>query len=101
MCVCVCASLQAKWLRALNQAVEQQVVMGDRVGVGGVPAAARSASYTFTREGRLKDATYSGRWLTATPHGRSVTHTGVCGSLVAEQLEHRASHQKVAGTIPG
>ncbi|XP_067111205.1 alsin isoform X2 [Osmerus mordax] len=61
---------KAKWLRALNQAVEQQVVMGDRVGVGGVPAVARSASYTFTREGRLKDATYSGRWLTATPHGR-------------------------------
>lgn len=61
---------KAKWLRALNQAVEQQVLMGDRVGVGGAPAVSRSASYTFTRDGRLKDASYSGRWLAAKPHGR-------------------------------
>ena len=56
-------------------------VAGGGAGVGRDPALARSASYTFTRDGRLKDATYSGRWLTATPHGRSVTHTHGSPSL--------------------
>ncbi|XP_056144962.1 alsin-like isoform X2 [Lampris incognitus] len=62
-----------KWLHALNQAVEHALGgggQGSSPRVTGVPAVSRSASYTFTGEGRLKDAHYSGGWLAGKIHGR-------------------------------
>ncbi|KAG7239896.1 hypothetical protein INR49_028296 [Caranx melampygus] len=59
-----------KWLRSLNQAVDQ--VQGG-VGQGsspGVAAMSRTASYVFTGEGRFKDAHYNGGWLAGRVHGR-------------------------------
>lgn len=39
------------------------------------PPISRTASYTFYKEGRLKDATYDGRWLSGKPNGRLDVHT--------------------------
>ncbi|KAM3862238.1 alsin-like [Diretmus argenteus] len=61
-----------KWLRFLNQAVDQALSNGGQglsPGVMGV-AVSRSASYTFTGEGRMKDAQYTGGWLAGRVHGR-------------------------------
>uniref|UniRef100_A0AAY5KZJ2 VPS9 domain-containing protein n=1 Tax=Esox lucius TaxID=8010 RepID=A0AAY5KZJ2_ESOLU len=60
--------LQARWLRAMNQAVEA-VLMGEDSGAG-VPADSRTASYVFSKDLLLKDASYSGRWLSGKPHGK-------------------------------
>ncbi|KAK6315502.1 hypothetical protein J4Q44_G00150310 [Coregonus suidteri] len=59
---------KAKWLRAINQAVEV-VLTGEGSGAG-VPAVSRTASYVFCKDLRLKDASYSGRWLSGKPHGK-------------------------------
>nr|XP_020470120.1 alsin-like [Monopterus albus] len=59
-----------KWLQSLNQAVDQVLGGG---GQGSSPvqtAMSRTASYTFTGEGRFKDAQYTGCWLAGRPHGR-------------------------------
>ncbi|KAG5830049.1 hypothetical protein ANANG_G00318820, partial [Anguilla anguilla] len=71
-----------KWLRAINQAVDQAL---SGAGGGGaaaapgssVPTAARApisrtASYTFYKDSRLKEATYEGRWLAGKPHGKGI-----------------------------
>ncbi|XP_039613756.1 alsin [Polypterus senegalus] len=70
---------KAKWLRAINQAVEQALIgcPDEPVpGPGGLsrpePPMSRSAKYTFYKDSRLKDATYEGRWLTGKPYGRGV-----------------------------
>lgn len=34
------------------------------------PPICRSSTYTFYKDGRLKEATYEGRWLAGKPHGR-------------------------------
>lgn len=39
------------------------------------PPISRTASYTFYKEGRLKDVTYEGRWLSGKPNGRLDVHT--------------------------
>uniref|UniRef100_A0A6Q2ZNB4 Alsin Rho guanine nucleotide exchange factor ALS2 b n=1 Tax=Esox lucius TaxID=8010 RepID=A0A6Q2ZNB4_ESOLU len=59
---------KARWLRAMNQAVEA-VLMGEDSGAG-VPADSRTASYVFSKDLLLKDASYSGRWLSGKPHGK-------------------------------
>lgn len=69
MYVCVCS--QTKWLRSINQAVDQAL---SGAGQKLEPPASRTASYTFYKEGRLKEATYEGRWLVGKPHGRSDTN---------------------------
>ncbi|KAM8904610.1 alsin isoform 2-T2 [Spinachia spinachia] len=60
---------KTKWLRCINQAV-------DRALSGPVqkaePPAPRTASYTFYKDGRLKEATYEGSWLNGKPDGRGV-----------------------------
>uniref|UniRef100_A0A665SZJ7 VPS9 domain-containing protein n=1 Tax=Echeneis naucrates TaxID=173247 RepID=A0A665SZJ7_ECHNA len=60
---------KAKWLRSINQTVEQALS-------GAVqdlePPVSRSASYTFYKDGRLKEARYEGRWLAGKPNGRGV-----------------------------
>ncbi|XP_030636935.1 alsin [Chanos chanos] len=69
---------KAKWLRSINQAVEQALA-----GVGSDmtpptsgavqradPPISRTASYTFYKDSRFKEATYEGRWLAGKPHGR-------------------------------
>uniref|UniRef100_A0AAZ3SA89 Uncharacterized protein n=1 Tax=Oncorhynchus tshawytscha TaxID=74940 RepID=A0AAZ3SA89_ONCTS len=61
---------KAKWLRAINQAVEA-VLTGEGSGPG-VPAVSRTASYIFYKDLRLKDASYSGRWLSGKPHGKGI-----------------------------
>uniref|UniRef100_A0A3B5MUK6 Alsin Rho guanine nucleotide exchange factor ALS2 b n=1 Tax=Xiphophorus couchianus TaxID=32473 RepID=A0A3B5MUK6_9TELE len=64
---------KTKWLRAINQAVDQ-ALSGAGQDAGGPasksdPPISRTASYTFYKDGRLKDATYEGRWLAGKPHG--------------------------------
>ncbi|XP_061082643.1 alsin isoform X1 [Conger conger] len=71
---------KGKWLRAINQAVEQALSgggMGEGRGPGTPPKrpdppVSRTASYTFYKDSRLRDATYEGRWLTGKPHGRGM-----------------------------
>ncbi|XP_028277552.1 alsin isoform X2 [Parambassis ranga] len=69
---------KAKWLRSLNQAVEQALSGAgqDTASLGSgqksEPPISRTASYTFYKEGRFKEATYEGRWLTGKPNGRGV-----------------------------
>ncbi|XP_051872178.1 alsin isoform X4 [Pristis pectinata] len=70
---------KTKWLRAINQAVDQALSgVSDNMalGLGGVmrvePPISRTASYTFYKDPRLKEATYEGRWLAGKPHGKGV-----------------------------
>uniref|UniRef100_A0A672T1L5 Alsin Rho guanine nucleotide exchange factor ALS2 n=1 Tax=Sinocyclocheilus grahami TaxID=75366 RepID=A0A672T1L5_SINGR len=59
---------KAKWLRSINQAVEQALRVTQRAD----PPISRTASYTFYKDSRLKEATYEGRWVSGKPHGRGV-----------------------------
>ncbi|XP_059199040.1 alsin-like isoform X2 [Centropristis striata] len=59
-----------KWLRSLNQAVDQMLGGAGQGSSPGVTAMSRTASYTFTGEGRFKDAQYTGGWLAGRVHGR-------------------------------
>ncbi|XP_040003965.1 alsin-like isoform X1 [Xiphias gladius] len=59
-----------KWLRSLNQAVDQVLGGGGKGSSPGMTAMSRTASYTFTGEGRFKDAQYTGGWLAGRVHGR-------------------------------
>ncbi|XP_072539652.1 alsin [Salminus brasiliensis] len=69
-------SEKAKWLRAINQAVEQALSGAGSDTSGTAPRAdppiSRTASYTFYKDSRLKEVTYEGRWLAGKPHGRGV-----------------------------
>uniref|UniRef100_UPI0037E9340C alsin-like isoform X2 n=1 Tax=Semicossyphus pulcher TaxID=241346 RepID=UPI0037E9340C len=59
-----------KWLRSLNQAVDQVLGGGGQGSSPGSTAMSRTASYMFTGEGRFKDAQYTGGWLAGHVHGR-------------------------------
>ncbi|XP_041806349.1 alsin-like isoform X4 [Chelmon rostratus] len=59
-----------KWLRSINQAVDQVLGGGGQGSSPGVMGMSRTASYTFTGEGRFKDAKYTGGWLAGRVHGR-------------------------------
>uniref|UniRef100_A0A671WV43 Alsin Rho guanine nucleotide exchange factor ALS2 n=1 Tax=Sparus aurata TaxID=8175 RepID=A0A671WV43_SPAAU len=61
---------QNKWLRSLNQALDQVLGGGGQGSSPGVMGMSRTASYTFTGEGRFKDAQYTGGWLAGRVHGR-------------------------------
>ncbi|XP_035377796.1 alsin isoform X4 [Electrophorus electricus] len=68
---------KGKWLRAINQAVDHVLGLGQNGQVispsgsqRAEPPVSRTATYTFTKEGRLKEATYNGRWLSGKPHGK-------------------------------
>ncbi|KAL7865516.1 hypothetical protein SRHO_G00107630 [Serrasalmus rhombeus] len=70
---------KGKWLKAINQAVDDVLGVGlDRRGLNlsssqrVEPPVSRTATYTFKKESRLKDATYSGRWLSGKPHGKGM-----------------------------
>ncbi|XP_056286802.1 alsin isoform X2 [Pseudoliparis swirei] len=75
---------KTKWLRSINQAVEQALSGGAQDGGapgGGAPGgsalkpdppASRTASHTFYKDGRLKEATYEGRWVAGKPDGSGV-----------------------------
>lgn len=71
---------KAKWLRSINQAVDQALSGAGQdpapVSPGSgqklEPPVSRTASYTFYKDGRLKEATYEGRWLNGKPNGRGV-----------------------------
>lgn len=71
---------KAKWLCSINQAVDQALSGAgqDTASVSSgsgqklEPPISRMASYTFYKDGRLKDATYEGRWLAGKPNGRGV-----------------------------
>ncbi|XP_062417476.1 alsin isoform X2 [Pungitius pungitius] len=65
---------KTKWLRSINQAVERALSGLPPVGPGqrAEPPASRTASYTFYKDGRLKEATYDGSWLNGKPDGRGV-----------------------------
>ncbi|KAI4831598.1 hypothetical protein KUCAC02_001134 [Chaenocephalus aceratus] len=66
---------KAKWLRSINQAVEQALggAGQDTASIGSgssqktEPPVSRTASYTFCKEGRLKEAKYGGHWLSGKP----------------------------------
>uniref|UniRef100_A0A673I9E5 Alsin-like n=1 Tax=Sinocyclocheilus rhinocerous TaxID=307959 RepID=A0A673I9E5_9TELE len=58
---------KGKWLRAINQAIEDVLALGlngrtrvSRSSQKGDPPVSRTSTYTFSKEGRLKDATYEG-----------------------------------------
>uniref|UniRef100_A0A3Q3KU11 Alsin Rho guanine nucleotide exchange factor ALS2 a n=1 Tax=Labrus bergylta TaxID=56723 RepID=A0A3Q3KU11_9LABR len=78
LCVCLSLplflylslSLQNKWLRSLNQAMDQVVGGGGQGSSPGLTAMSRTASYVFTGEGWFKDAQYTGAWLAGRVHGR-------------------------------
>uniref|UniRef100_A0A8C2BMX5 Alsin Rho guanine nucleotide exchange factor ALS2 b n=1 Tax=Cyprinus carpio TaxID=7962 RepID=A0A8C2BMX5_CYPCA len=59
---------KAKWLRSIKQAVEQALGVTQRAD----PPISRTASYTFYKDSRLKEATYEGRWVSGKPHGQGV-----------------------------
>ncbi|XP_026151072.1 alsin-like isoform X2 [Mastacembelus armatus] len=59
-----------KWLQSLNQAVDQVLGGGVQSSSPVLTAMSRTASYTFTGEGRFKDAQYTGGWLAGRIHGR-------------------------------
>ncbi|XP_054638404.1 alsin isoform X2 [Dunckerocampus dactyliophorus] len=61
---------KTKWIHCINQAVDQALDLGE--GQKFEPPISRSATYTFYKDGRLKEATYEGRWLAGKPHGRGV-----------------------------
>ncbi|XP_036395976.1 alsin isoform X2 [Megalops cyprinoides] len=71
---------KAKWLRAINQAVDQALsgggaealVPGSSAPQRPEPPISRTATYTFYKDSRLKEATYEGRWLAGKPHGKGV-----------------------------
>ncbi|KAM7365714.1 hypothetical protein PAMP_016627 [Pampus punctatissimus] len=71
---------KAKWLRSINQAVDQALngagqdtaSVSSGTGQKLEPPISRTASYTFYKDGRLKEATYEGRWLAGKPNGRGV-----------------------------
>ncbi|XP_060683523.1 alsin isoform X1 [Hemiscyllium ocellatum] len=70
---------KTKWLRAINQAVDQALSGAEDYlppGPGNAtrsePPVSRTASYTFYKDPRLKEATYEGRWLAGKPHGKGV-----------------------------
>ncbi|XP_077573347.1 alsin isoform X2 [Stigmatopora nigra] len=58
---------KAKWIRHINQTVAQSLGLGE--GQQFEPPICRTATYTFYKDGRLKDATYEGRWQAGKPHG--------------------------------
>ncbi|XP_046716127.1 alsin isoform X1 [Silurus meridionalis] len=71
-------SEKLKWLRAINQAVEQALSGAgsnsapptSEAGSRADPPISRTASYTFYKDSRLKDALYEGRWVAGKPHWR-------------------------------
>lgn len=71
-------------MRAINQAVEQAlsgvgsytVPPTSGTGLRADPPISRTASYTFYKDSRLKDAMYEGRWVAGKPHGRLVSREG-------------------------
>ncbi|XP_077584361.1 alsin-like [Stigmatopora nigra] len=58
-----------KWLHFLNQEVDRVLSGGGQGSSPGITAMSRTASYTFTAEGRFKDAQYTGSWLAGRVHG--------------------------------
>ncbi|XP_068446402.1 alsin isoform X2 [Clinocottus analis] len=69
---------KTKWLRSINQAVEQALSGTPQDAASGgsgpkpEPPVSRTASYTFYKDGRMKEATYEGRWLAGKPDGSGV-----------------------------
>ncbi|KAJ3584293.1 hypothetical protein NHX12_014789, partial [Muraenolepis orangiensis] len=69
---------KAKWLRSINQTVDlslggagpDPVTLSPGAGQKAEPPVSRTASYTFYKDSRLKEAKYEGRWLTGKPNGR-------------------------------
>ncbi|XP_052004205.1 alsin-like [Xyrauchen texanus] len=83
---------KGKWLRAINQAIDDLLAVGlngrthvSRGSQKGEPPVSRTATYTFNKEGRLKDASYVGRWLLGKPHGKGTLRwpdeTVYCGTF--------------------
>uniref|UniRef100_A0A8C1JWX7 Alsin Rho guanine nucleotide exchange factor ALS2 a n=1 Tax=Cyprinus carpio TaxID=7962 RepID=A0A8C1JWX7_CYPCA len=83
---------KGKWLRAINQAIEDVLALGlngrtrvSRSSQKGEPPVSRTSTYTFSKEGRLKDATYEGRWLSGKPYGKGTLKwpdgTVYCGTF--------------------
>ncbi|XP_026074542.1 alsin-like [Carassius auratus] len=68
---------KGKWLKAINQAIEDVLTVGlngrtclSRSSQKSQTSVSRTSTYTFSKEGRLKDATYEGRWLSGKLHGK-------------------------------
>ncbi|XP_028292919.1 alsin-like isoform X2 [Gouania willdenowi] len=59
-----------KWLRYLNQAVDQVLGGAGQGSSPGVMGMTRTIVYTFTEDERFKDARYAGAWLAGRVHGR-------------------------------
>uniref|UniRef100_H3CDQ7 Alsin Rho guanine nucleotide exchange factor ALS2 n=1 Tax=Tetraodon nigroviridis TaxID=99883 RepID=H3CDQ7_TETNG len=59
-----------KWLRSINRALDQVLGGSGEGSSPGTTGMSRTASYTFTAEGRFKDAKYNGGWMSGRLHGR-------------------------------
>ncbi|XP_011609701.2 alsin-like isoform X2 [Takifugu rubripes] len=59
-----------KWLRSINHALDQVLGGSGEGSSPGTMGMSRTASYTFTGEGRFKDAKYSGSWMSGRVQGR-------------------------------
>lgn len=71
--ILTCLLLQNQWLRSINQALDQVLGGSGEGSSPGTIGMSRTASYTFTTEGRFKDAKYNGNWMSGRVHGRSVS----------------------------
>ncbi|KAA0715939.1 Alsin Amyotrophic lateral sclerosis 2 protein -like protein [Triplophysa tibetana] len=83
---------KGKWLRAINKATDDVLTAGLNgktcVSSGrqtSEPPVSRTAAYSFIKEGRLKDTSYDGRWLSGKPHGKGILKwpdgTVYCGTF--------------------
>uniref|UniRef100_A0A8C8FBW3 Alsin Rho guanine nucleotide exchange factor ALS2 b n=1 Tax=Oncorhynchus tshawytscha TaxID=74940 RepID=A0A8C8FBW3_ONCTS len=88
------ATLWAKWLRSINQAVDKAMSGAGQSGSGAgqraEPPISRTASYTFYKDSRLKEATYEGRWLAGKPNGRWVWYA--TGELYEGSFQDNMRH---------
>ncbi|MGH0133524.1 UNVERIFIED_CONTAM: hypothetical protein FKN15_052980 [Acipenser sinensis] len=90
---------KAKWLRAINQAVDQDLngcPDFPMPGSGSVqrpePPISRTAKYTFYKDSRLKEATYEGRWLAGKPNGNFGEY--IVPNKALDKEDHYQGHWK-------
>ncbi|XP_037801959.1 uncharacterized protein LOC119596701 [Penaeus monodon] len=94
---------KTQWLRALQEAVRGALLPPSPIpgaeggGEEGVPPLrspplVRNATYTFTKSGPFKDATYRGQWLCGKPHGAGTLSWASSGTTYKGQFRQGLYH---------
>lgn len=94
---------KTQWLRALQEAVRRALLAPSPIpgveggGEEGVPPPrspplVRNATYTFTKSGPFKDATYRGQWLCGKPHGLGILSWSSSGTVYEGQFRQGLYH---------